>query len=521
MSSTSICGGPFTGRCRRHTWVPGTNAFGPITTLNNLIDTSLVHNSGIPVPIMIGTFNSVSPTAFSRNELQIVNNQVEDGSNNGNPFLSETTCLAGCPRIQLFKNGHAEFYLAVRTFLLNNTSASLTTLSIDLGDGAGARTVSLNTPITANYTDTGWFTWTIKAVLSNSTTLQCYSKFYVAGLNGGIPVAANEKAIFPRTGNAGGVCALHQPYKLGSMGVSGLFDYQPFNVNSVISVPAWPTVNYDGAYVPIQYSSKNTSGKLLNPLIVVRRIFLTYRALAPDIASPYEMADFVQAINDQVTAPYGFNTQLDEVGEYDLVFVTFYDGTDDITRNAALLEYVIGQVNTLKAAAGGTTQNVVMGMSMGGLVARYALADMTKKGLSTGTRLLITHDSPHEGANVPLGLQYLIEMLGGVHFFGYNISNVYPQYNESINLLNQPATQQMLLYCATGPNTFANNSFLSGAYRTMITFSPSGPQPAYQVVATSLGSQCAHALFAPYTQLINIKTNDFPASNSLFSPYKL
>lgn len=329
-------------------------------------------------------------------------------------------------------------------------------------------------------------------------------------------MAANEKAIFPRTGNAGGVCALHQPYKLGSMGVSGLFDYQPFNVNSVISVPA--TVNYDGAYVPIQYSSKNTSGKLLNPLIVVEGFDVS--SVAPDIASPYEMADFVQAINDQVTAPYGFNTQLDEVGEYDLVFVTFYDGTDDITRNAALLEYVIGQVNTLKAAAGSTTQNVVMGMSMGGLVARYALADMTKKGLSTGTRLLITHDSPHEGANVPLGLQYLIEMLGGVHFFGYNISNVYPQYNESINLLNQPATQQMLLYCATGPNTFANNSFLSGAYRTMITFSPSGPQPAYQVVATSLGSQCAHALFAPYTQLINIKTNDFLFQFPILS-YKL
>jgi hypothetical protein len=342
-------------------------------------------------------------------------------------------------------------------------------------------------------------------VLSNSTTLQCYSKFYVAGLNGGIPVSANEKTPFSRTGDPGGGSASKKPYKLGSMQGSGLFDYQPFNVNATISVP--PTASYSGAYVPIQYSSKNTSGKLLNPLIVVEGYDVS--SVAPDIASQYEMADFISAIDAQNTGPYDFNTQLDETGQYDLVFVTFYNGTDDITRNAALLEYVIGQVNTLKAAAGSTRQNVVMGMSMGGLVARYALADMTKKGLSTGTSLLITHDSPHEGANVPLGLQYLIEMLGGVHFFGYTISNVYPQYNESLNLLNQPATQQMLLYCATGANTFANNSFLSGAYRTMITFSPSGPQPTYQVVATSLGSQCGRALFAPYTHLINIQTNNF------------
>jgi hypothetical protein len=154
-------------------------------------------------------------------------------------------------------------------------------------------------------------------------------------------------------------------------------------------------------------------------------------------------------------------------------------------------------------------QNVVMGLSMGGLVARYALAEMTKNSVDTETRLLITHDSPHRGANVPLGLQYLIQMAGELDLFGFDARDVYPQYDEAINLLAEPATQQLLLYRATGPTNFVNNNFLNGDYRSMITFSPSDPQPSYRFIATSLGSECAHPLFEPYTQLININTNAF------------
>lgn len=147
-----------------------------------------------------------------------------------------------------------------------------------------------------------------------------------------------------------------------------------------------------------------------------------------------------------------------------------------------------------------------MGLSMGGLCARHALANMTKNfpGTPTETRLLITHDSPHRGANVPLGLQYMIRMMGEVQLFGTGIRDIFPDYDDAIGLLNAPATQQQLLYRATTANNFANNVFLDATYRPMITFSPSDPQPTYQFIATANGNECANPLFNPSRTFINL-----------------
>lgn len=156
-------------------------------------------------------------------------------------------------------------------------------------------------------------------------------------------------------------------------------------------------------------------------------------------------------------------------------------------------------------------QNVVMGLSMGGLCARYALANMTKNfpATPTETRLLITHDSPHQGANVPLGLQYLLRMVGGAQLFGYNIFDIYPDYNDVIGLLNAPATQQLLTYRSLTTNSFATNNFLSTTYRNMITFAGTNPQPTYRFIATSLGNECARPVYNPYTQLLNVSLDGF------------
>jgi hypothetical protein len=51
----------------------------------------------------------------------------------------------------------------------------------------------------------------------------------------------------------------------------------------------------------------------------------------------------------------------------------------------------------------------VMGFSMGGLVARYALTWMEANNQNHHTRLFVSHDAPQKGANFPLGLQEMIE----------------------------------------------------------------------------------------------------------------
>ncbi len=214
---------------------------------------------------------------------------------------------------------------------------------------------------------------------------------------------------------------------------------------------------------------------------------------------------------------YNFNQQLDNVGNYDIVFLDYNNGSDDIVRNAALLQEVITLVNAEKPI-NSTERNVVLGISMGGLVARYALAKMTKANIPTQTRLLITHDSPHHGANVPISLQLLTLELGNIDMFGYKIKDVLPEYNEAKNLLNATATTQLLKYRAYENTiqlpfgsimipTITANTFIDNIYRPMVTFLNTNPQPSYRFIATSQGAECGVPLFSPGAQLLNIEAN--------------
>jgi hypothetical protein len=76
---------------------------------------------------------------------------------------------------------------------------------------------------------------------------------------------------------------------------------------------------------------------------------------------------------------FDLNDQLD-MASYDLIFVDYRSGTDDITHNASMFQDVLRWVNARKEnnAAGVREENVVLGLSMGGLVGRYGLAAMEK-----------------------------------------------------------------------------------------------------------------------------------------------
>lgn len=111
-------------------------------------------------------------------------------------------------------------------------------------------------------------------------------------------------------------------------------------------------------------------------------------------------------------------------------------GTDYIQRNAMLLLDLIEMINAQKV---GTAKNVVIGPSMGGLVSRYALRYMEQNSLNPDTRLYISFDSPHLGANVPIGFQHLFNYMG----FG-PLGDVTMQDLVS-GMLKTPAAKEMLL----------------------------------------------------------------------------
>ena len=114
---------------------------------------------------------------------------------------------------------------------------------------------------------------------------------------------------------------------------------------------------------------------------------------------------------------------------------TIDGGSDYIQRNAMVLVEMIQQINADKV---GQEQLVVLGPSMGGLIARYALAYMEDNSLDSETRLYISFDAPHRGANIPISLQYLI------NYFAEQVGDATAQQVVD-QLLKSPAAKEMLI----------------------------------------------------------------------------
>lgn len=110
-------------------------------------------------------------------------------------------------------------------------------------------------------------------------------------------------------------------------------------------------------------------------------------------------------------------------------------GSDYIQRNAMVL---IELINFLNAEKVGDEELVVFGPSMGGLISRYALSYMEANSMPHETRLFISFDTPHKGANIPISIQYLINYLAEV---------LADETAQSIieGVFNSPAAKEMLV----------------------------------------------------------------------------
>jgi hypothetical protein len=155
-------------------------------------------------------------------------------------------------------------------------------------------------------------------------------------------------------------------------------------------------------------------GILDKPIIVVDGFDPTD---SRDIPGLYSLLDFTGSSGSQNLADLVRAEGFDVIILNFPVYVRAADGatidggTDFIERNAMLLVELLDIINTSKASASNPEQNVIIGPSMGGLISRYALNYMEANMLDADTRLYMSFDSPHHGANVPIGLQHQLNFL--------------------------------------------------------------------------------------------------------------
>ena len=98
---------------------------------------------------------------------------------------------------------------------------------------------------------------------------------------------------------------------------------------------------------------------------------------------------------------------LDNSG-YDFFYVNWNNPEADIKQNAVLLDSIITRINRLRPTDGSDYPGVLVGHSMGGLIARWGLRQMEIAGREHKVGCFVSQDSPHLGAVVPIGAQYTL-----------------------------------------------------------------------------------------------------------------
>lgn len=316
-------------------------------------------------------YAKIDENALSQNKIRVSNNKYYDKYNNGvwqNPYKTKQT-IAFTPPIHHYNKKQFSVILPHDLFL-TNTNGLVQSIQVNFNDGAGYHSLSQQATATTNYAENGTYNWVFKVTLSTGETLYSQTKIKIT--------APDIKEATARTGENENDIVIHYP---GSS--------SPFA--------------QDGAVLRIDYAP-NHNGQIKKPFIVVEGFDTGSITNPEEEGGDRTLEDFLNDL--ERSGDLREFLLYNSTQEYDIVYVDWQNGTHSIQHNSEVLKEVLAWVNQKKQLSGSTEPNVVLGQSMGGLVARYALKTMENDGELHDVRLFIAHDSPMRGANTPLSFQY-------------------------------------------------------------------------------------------------------------------
>ncbi len=312
--------------------------------------------SAIPVSIMHYAYNRIKETAVEEGLVSVVNDQIIEIPGK-NPYETADLFAAG-PNDVVFEGAEVSFMFP-SSLRLTNIAKTVASLQVRFDDNSAYRTTGWDTAISHTYTAEGIKKIRFKINYTDGTSFISQTNIWVK-----IP---QMSGITRGTG--------------------------PGEVNNV---PIESSATHSGGTVQIRYATSNSTGKIKKALVIAEGF------------DPYPLLNLSNTnLDSLLNNPRRTNYIIPEIdiNEYDIVYVDNNNGIEDIRRNAALFTEALELANSPAYRHADAASNVVMGISMGGLVARYALRKMEMEGKDHKTWKYISMDSPHKGANVPVGLQ--------------------------------------------------------------------------------------------------------------------
>lgn len=378
------------------------------------------------------------PNASIANKLTVLNDVYYDKYVGGiwqNPYQEYQT-FAIAPAIKLYEGLKMKVKIPSNTFY-SNYQSQVQTIKIDFGNGLGYVPMLFDQIKNVNYTTVGVKIWKYKLTLTNGTIMYNQSRIKLK----------NGISTIPYPENGGSILLNSNPVTNAAAPI------QPPIVNQKYDKNITATKIFDGAYGSVKLTIDTNGDGIINKPLIVAEGFDIGVILSPEnpngIYNYDNFRDFLFGGGANLrNLIYNSNKQ------YDIIYVDWANGLDFMQRNAFALETAIAWVNQQKANAGSTEKNVVLGQSMGGVIARYALADLEQNGLVHDTRLFKSHDAPQQGANIPISAQYLYRNINrqyisslplvvtGEVFIPVFTGN--QQVSNYLSLLDAPASKQLL-----------------------------------------------------------------------------
>ncbi|MEP6597198.1 MAG: T9SS type A sorting domain-containing protein [Ginsengibacter sp.] len=362
----------------------------------------------VPIGIINFEFNQIDTNALKDNLLENRNGIYYDVLHRSKSPYWEKQISILSPLVDSTEGLQINFQTS-STLYLQNTGHAIQSLQANFNNGSGFINIGLNNTITINYPSYGKkiIKFIIKYQDNTEVTTYAYLKL----------VKPEETVL-----NTGTPC-----------------DKNGY-VNATIPFTDYENNTFKGQGNIRYYFATNhpCNGKVKKPIIIL------------DGFDPGDTRSIKQLYNIYLNNPdrYEFADEMRRKG-YDIVILNFPTytnelgnivdgGADYIERNAFVLVKLIDKLNQELKENNSNEQLVIIGPSMGGLISRYALAYMEKNNMPHNTRLWISLDAPHNGANVPIGAQKYLEF-----FAGNGVENAEETLTQQ---LNNPAAKQQLLH---------------------------------------------------------------------------
>jgi|GEM_PF-617942 len=387
----------------------------------NLIDEN-------PVLVLSGlyyNYSKLDEKALEQNRIKVEGEKIYDSYDKDgewqNPYQELQTIAFALPIESIDRKNFG--VILPEDLFLSNGKENIKKIEIDFDDDrSGYKEIVFGQRINVSYSENGIYHWTIRTTLANGEQLV-------------------TKIIF------------------------SVEDYTNPNQTDVpIFMPSNSIIPKVGAVLRIQYAPSH-NGQIKKPFIIAEG-FDSRSLLRPEsLGGDRTLKNFLEGNEDLPNSGWNLWSLLTQ--EYDLIYIDWRNGTDNIKSNSEVLREVIKWVNQKKSQAGSTEPNVLLGQSMGGLVGRYTLAKMEKiYNEDHDVRLFIAHDSPMRGANTPLGVQYftrhmyskyiaspilygvvefyipvMLDFLNAIPLVGFNFSS--ESLNVALTIQDTPAAVQM------------------------------------------------------------------------------